>query len=248
MPEKGLGGIQEKISGEKPGARYRRMAVGEDRFLPFLRYELTTSLLGDLGGAVGRSLRRAFYPGMFESFGKGVSFGRGVVLRRPDSVSIGGDVRIGDRAALDVKADDARILIADEVTIGPGTILSCIGGRMVIGQGTVIGAGCRLGSMMGLDIGQGVVIEPGVCISGAAHAYDRLDIPIIMQPLTCRGPDLLGDEVRVGAGATILDGVTVGAGAVIAPGAMVNEDVPSQAVMEGVPARPVEQDRVRDLR
>lgn len=50
-------------------------------------------------------------------------------------------------------------------------------------------------------------------------------------------PVIIGDDVWVGANATILPGVTVGNYSVIAAGAVVNRDVPSGALVGGVPAR-----------
>ena len=48
---------------------------------------------------------------------------------------------------------------------------------------------------------------------------------------------LIGSDVWIGANAVILRGVTVGNGAVIAAGAVVNKDVPSYAIVGGVPAK-----------
>jgi len=47
----------------------------------------------------------------------------------------------------------------------------------------------------------------------------------------------IGHDVWIGMNAIVLDGVTVGNGAVIAAGAVVTKDVPSYAVVAGVPAK-----------
>lgn len=48
---------------------------------------------------------------------------------------------------------------------------------------------------------------------------------------------VIGNDVWIGTHAVILRGVTVGDGAVIAAGAVVCKDVPSYAIVGGVPAR-----------
>jgi serine O-acetyltransferase len=51
------------------------------------------------------------------------------------------------------------------------------------------------------------------------------------------GPPVIGDRVRVGAGALVLGPITVGDDAVVGAGAVVIDDVPEGAVVAGVPAR-----------
>lgn len=47
----------------------------------------------------------------------------------------------------------------------------------------------------------------------------------------------IGHHVWIASGATILPGVSIGDGAVVAAGAVVTKDVPSKAIVAGIPAR-----------
>jgi acetyltransferase-like isoleucine patch superfamily enzyme len=68
-------------------------------------------------------------------------------------------------------------------------------------------------------------VEPG--------AFTRNRPPVVAQVTT------IGNDVWIGHGAFILPGVNIGDGAVIAARAVVTKDVPSYAVVAGVPARVV---------
>ena len=52
-------------------------------------------------------------------------------------------------------------------------------------------------------------------------------------------PIEIGDDVWIGAGATVLGGVKIGDRAVVAAGALVNRDVGAGELVAGVPARAV---------
>jgi UDP-2-acetamido-3-amino-2,3-dideoxy-glucuronate N-acetyltransferase len=123
-----------------------------------------------------------------------------------------------------------------------------------IGDGTVIGAfveiqaGVRIGSRCKISshsfICAGVTIEDEVFIGhGVMFINDRFPRATTDTGELQRRSDwqLEPTKVRlraaIGSNATILCGVTIGEGATIGAGAVVTRNVPTSAVMAGVPAR-----------
>ena len=86
--------------------------------------------------------------------------------------------------------------------------------------------------------GDGVRIASHVSIVGFNHGFDDPTVPIHTQKHETLGI-VIEDDVWIGANAVVLDGVTIGRGAVIAAGAVVSRDVPSMAIVGGVPAKVV---------
>ncbi len=85
-------------------------------------------------------------------------------------------------------------------------------------------------------------IGSGVQIMAGSHASDDPDIPITQQVRTSEGI-VMGDNVWIGASATILDGVTLGSGSIVGAGSVVNKDVSPDSLVLGNPARVVKNRR-----
>ncbi len=110
------------------------------------------------------------------------------------------------------------------------------GGHIMLGEGSFVGQSCVLYGQGGLTIGAHALLGPGVHISAARHTFARREMPIKFQPEEHRGVQV-GDDVWIGAGATIMDGIVVGAGSVVGAGAVVTHDVAPWAIVAGVPAQ-----------
>jgi acetyltransferase-like isoleucine patch superfamily enzyme len=133
------------------------------------------------------------------------------------------------------------------VTVGAGCVLDYgytleATGRLTIGDRTVFGHHCTVAADEAVTIGRGCLIGEMVSIRDHDHAFDRTDVPILDQGRRT-APVVIGDDVWVGAKATITSGVTIGDGAVVGAHAVVTRDLPAGCIAVGVPARVV---RMRD--
>lgn len=79
------------------------------------------------------------------------------------------------------------------------------------------------------------MIGPFVYIVDSDHGIRRGEL-MNRQPNQCK-TILIGNDVWLGAHSVILKGVQIEDGAVIAAGSVVRENVPSNAIVGGVPAK-----------
>ena len=156
----------------------------------------------------------------------------------------------------DRPANDAPYRLIDNVRFGAGVIVQAfanlygceigdntrIGTFVEIQTGASIGANCKIQSHT--FVCEGVVIEDEVFIGhGVTFINDRWPRATNAQgTLQTRADwELLGTVVEkgasIGSGATLLGGLRIGSGALVGAGAVVTRDVPSAAVVVGVPAQ-----------
>ena len=57
---------------------------------------------------------------------------------------------------------------------------------------------------------------------------------------------IIGNDVYIGYGSTVLGGVTIGDGAIIAAGSVVTKDVPPYTIYGGVPAKFIKNKEIAD--
>ena len=106
------------------------------------------------------------------------------------------------------------------------------GKNIIVGKNVFFNSGCRLQDHGGIFIGDNVLFGHNVVLATLDHDLD----PAKRDLLHC-APIRIGNDVWVGANATITKGVIIGDGAVIAAGAVVTRDVPPRTVVGGVPAK-----------
>ena len=156
---------------------------------------------------------------------------------RETGVRRGSDVVVGRGVRLQANPG-AEIVLGDGCRIGDGTRIVVQAGSVALGAGAVLGERCTLVAHSGVTIGAGARLGDGAVVVDFDHVFEDVERPIRVQPLTST-PVTIGDDARIGLGASILRGVSVGAGAIVDPRAVVTRDVPAGAHVGGVPAKPV---------
>jgi acetyltransferase-like isoleucine patch superfamily enzyme len=225
-------------SGSSLLGRYQAKALGEGGLLALLRYELLQLTLSDLTGAPGYLLRKWFYPGLFRQVGRGVIFGKGLAMRHPGRITLGDRVAIDDYSLLDASgAGEAGIILGDDVIISRNCVIQGKTGSVTIGNKTDIGCNAILSSGGGIQIGNSVLIAGNCYIGGGRYVTEQIDVPMMEQGLYTKGPVIIGDDVWLGAGSTVLDGVKIGRGCIVGAGAVVTKDLPDYAIAAGIPAK-----------
>lgn len=113
-------------------------------------------------------------------------------------------------------------------------------GEITVGQGLRINHSVHIVCRKKLEIGNNVTLSTGTRIIDTGLILDEDTMKEHRNHLD--GLIIIGNNVWIGAGATVLSNVMIGEGAVIGAGALVNKDVPPNTLWAGVPAR-----KLRDL-
>jgi acetyltransferase-like isoleucine patch superfamily enzyme len=188
-------------------------------------------------GALGFLLRKILYKTLFVEIGRGVMFGRNVVIRHPHKMKIGNHVIIDDNCVLDAKGCQGMdFVIGDNVILSRGCILSAKNGKLSVGDNTNFGANCLVYAVKNLSIGRDTLFAAQCYVGGSMYYFDRPDIAPIQQGSYANGVSI-GDGCWLGAGVKVIDGVKVGDGVILGTGAVVNKDIEPFSVAVGVPAK-----------
>src|SRR3989440_2926174 len=162
-----------------------------------------------------------------------------LVLESGVSVCAGAIVFAGTRVGAGAIVGD-QAYVRERATIGAGTVVGRAG---AVDNDVAIGARVRVQTNVYLAAGSvvedDVFVGPGVVTTNsdtmARHAGD----PLLGATLR--------RACRVGGGAVLVPGVEIGEEAFVAAGAVVTRDVPSRAVVMGVPAEVVREVPPEDL-
>jgi acetyltransferase-like isoleucine patch superfamily enzyme len=126
--------------------------------------------------------------------------------------------------------------------LGHGCKVRAHEGQVSIGAKSVLGQECTISAYQSVSIGRECIIADRVMMIDFDHGMVEVERPIRMQGIYKRDVSV-GHNVWIGYGACVLRGVTVGDNAVIGTSSVVTTDVPSNAVVGGIPAKLI---RMRD--
>jgi acetyltransferase-like isoleucine patch superfamily enzyme len=128
----------------------------------------------------------------------------------------------------------STLILGRNVRFRPGFSADIEGdGVLEIGDDTAFNVNCWVGVTTRLRVGNACLIGPLVTMTDGNHSFDDPHRLIWEQGLDTREIEV-GDNVWVGAKATLIE--SVGTGAVIGANAVVTRPVPENAVAVGVPA------------
>jgi acetyltransferase-like isoleucine patch superfamily enzyme len=156
-------------------------------------------------------------------------------LRLRRRLQLDGFAFIGPRVELEI-GKDAVLRLGRWSWIGHGCKIRVHEGECSIGAKTVMGQECTISSFQHVSIGRECIVADRVMLIDFDHGVVEVERPIRAQGIYKRDVRI-GNNVWVGYGACFLRGAAVGDNCVVGTSAVVTKDVPSDAVVAGVPAR-----------
>lgn len=233
--------VQDYYAEKGPFALYKEYCAGDSSLWYILKYELFINGLAGVSGALGLLSRKIFYPLMIAACGKGIVWGKNMVIRYPRKIRIGHQCIFDDGCVLDAKGKTNQgIVIGNSCMVGRHSILGCKNSDIFIGDHVGIGPFCVLYAVdiSRVIIEENVVIGPMVYLAGGSNYYfERTDIPIGQQGIDCKGGIHIGKNSWIGANTIILDGVTIGNDAIVGAGSVVTKNIPAFSIALGNPAK-----------
>ncbi|CUQ42674.1 maltose O-acetyltransferase [Clostridium paraputrificum] len=153
------------------------------------------------------------------------------------ALTLNGNCLNGSKRDTLLRVDENANLIVEQgfsIYYG-GDIILFKGASLKLGSG-FINSNVKIRCKKSISIGKNVAISHDVTIMDSdAHEilYDNYEMS---------KPILIGDNVWIGTGATILKGVCIGDGAIVGAKSVVTRDVPPNTIVAGVPARIIKND------
>lgn len=225
--------------------KYTERVTGRRSLLNLLFQGIVFSVFEWIPTMFGSILRAIVYRFLVGGIGKSCLIDKHVRIAIPSKVFLGARVFIGEYSYIDPKSSRSTITLGNDVYISRLCRVSGGGsegyvGEVIIGDSVHVGQNCFLDGTGTLKIGQDSLLGPNVVILTGNHGFRNPNALIRRQGILPR-PTTIGEDVWLGANATILDGITVGKGSVVGAGSVVTRDIPPYSIAVGVPAKVIGQ-------
>lgn len=162
--------------------------------------------------------------------GSRAAFSAGASIEVADCLSFGSCYRCrSGRPSILTLGKGSRVVVKGSFDFYYGADVQLFDGAVLTLGDSFINSDCKVRCHESITIGNGCAISHDFTVMDSnAHKLDG-----------SRGtaPVTIGDHVWIGTRVTVLPGVTIGDGAVVAAGALVTMDVPTGALVGGVPAK-----------
>jgi acetyltransferase-like isoleucine patch superfamily enzyme len=186
-------------------------------------------------------LRGVYHKMLFKKAPGIIFIGKRVKIRTHKKMVCGNGMTIEDGCFINALCKNG-VNIGKNFSLGRNSIIECtgvirdLGDELIIGDNVGIAANAFISMRGKVSIGSNTIFGPGVKLFAENHNFNDLEIPIYLQGATKKGISI-GEDCWIAANTIILDGVNIGNHAIVAAGAVVNSDVPSCAIVGGVPAK-----------
>jgi len=161
-----------------------------------------------------------------------------IKLGKKNQIKVSGSLIIGEKKPFEFSKEETRLMVDKNASVTVkgdfrvfcGADIRVLGdGKLTVGDGFV-NNGVQIVCKCKIEIGNGCAIARDVIIRDwDAHSIDKNHIT--------SSPIIIGNHVWIGTRAIILKGLKIGDGAIVAAGSIVTRDVPSKALVAGVPAK-----------
>ena len=175
---------------------------------------------------IAKQIEWNYYKKRLANIGKNSQIGQNFSIINPDGISIGDnfsggcDIALWSWNAVNIKGDDCKLIIKNNVSITDRCIISAAN-RIEIGNGCLLGRDTFI-----TDNSHGENIS-----------INELNISPHERNIFSKGTVIIGDNVWTGKNVCIMPNVKIGNGAIIGANTVVTHNIPPYSVAVGSPAK-----------
>ncbi|WP_296133568.1 acyltransferase [uncultured Eubacterium sp.] len=175
---------------------------------------------------IAKQIEWNYYKKRLANIGKNSQIGQNFSIINPDGISIGDnfsggcDIALWSWNAVNIKGNDCKLIIKNNVSITDRCIISAAN-RIEIGNGCLLGRDTFI-----TDNSHGENIS-----------INELNISPHERNIFSKGTVIIGDNVWTGKNVCIMPNVKIGNGAIIGANSVVTHNIPPYSVAVGSPAK-----------